>query len=71
MRIPVGEKEIGYFYPIGKSFYFCQDSFDYCYPRGKGYRKGTFSEFKKLYPITNSRNGSNVRLRVKSKSDRW
>lgn len=50
MRIPLGEDEIGYWYPIGKNYYFIPIYNKEWWERSH-YRKGTFKEFKEFFPI--------------------
>jgi hypothetical protein len=50
MRIPLGEDEQGYWYPLGKGYYF-MPCYNHEWWERAHYRKSTFAEFKEFYPI--------------------
>ena len=66
MRIPIAESEVGYWYKIGKNCFFTRmgtylDEGSHL----NNVRKGTFGEFKKVYPKTVYRDGSKPHYRKK------
>ena len=70
MKIPLAYTELGYFYPfIDGTYYFVQCAFSYSESMYGKYRKGTWEEFKELYPYTVYSNGSHVRHRCKNKKN--
>ena len=64
MRLPIGETEIGVFHTLGKTdAMFVSINTDYFYDRN--FRRGTYAEFKELYPYDNG-NG-HFRSKIKTK----
>lgn len=67
MRIPISESAVGFWYPIGKGYWFVEDyGQDYLYQRDRGHRMSTFKEFKNAFPYE-SRTNSKHRFKENPK----
>lgn len=76
MRIPIGEEEVGVWYPIGDDYYFISKEATHyknnlegrnsIYGK-RGLRESTFHEFKEEFPYTVYSNGSKSQYRTKKK----
>ncbi len=64
MTLPFGENEIGLFHPIGTDAAIFVSINQYWY-YDRNFRKGTWKEFKELYPYYNG--SSHYRSKVKTK----
>lgn len=69
MRIPLGETDIGFFWvnKYSKSATFVSDdgSWSAEYATTKNFRKGTYAEFKQLYPFRNHNPHSRSKVKTK------
>lgn len=67
MKYPIKYSEIGYYSKINKNvcLFIIKETRNW---NIKPYREGTWADFKKEYPFTFNKNGSNCRLRTKKKT---